>query len=492
MKIVAVASVAAMTLAGCGSSTDSTSGASGKTSAAKAMKIGMAYDVGGRGDQSFNDAAAAGLDKAKKDLGVVTKEATAVNAEPESAREERLQQLIDAGYTSVIAVGFAYAPSVKKVAAANPDVKFALIDSTDATGPNIENLTFAENEGSFLVGAAAALKSKTGNIGFIGGVNVDLIKKFEAGYVMGAKTVNPAIKVQVKYLTQPPDFSGFGDPAKGKIAAAGMYQQGADVVYAAAGGSGGGVFTAARATCCGVDHVCTLLVHARGRDLALGRVTEAREVRRLGEVLDLDLDSWVDRLGAHDVASLELLDEVDVDATDETDVGRLGLQSSRSTHEERALVLGEREVLDVGAGRVRGVDKSELDVRVCRGNLLDRRGVGESDGNDALVAGVDELQQTLLARGLGLTIDRRGLLGNNAQLGLRLVEAGGGGVVERLVSAPTHVIGHADLQSAGGSGRTTAGARRLIRACAAASQCQRGDRQRGRNLHHPTQGNLLR
>ena len=125
--------------------------------------------------------------------------------------------------------------------------KFALIDSTDATGPNIENLTFAENEGSFLVGAAAALKSKTANIGFIGGVNVDLIKKFEAGYVMGAKTVNPAIKVQVKYLTQPPDFSGFGDPAKGKIAAAGMYQQGADVVYAAAGGSGGGVFTAAAA-----------------------------------------------------------------------------------------------------------------------------------------------------------------------------------------------------------------------------------------------------
>ena len=247
IKIVAVASVAAMALAGCGSSTDSTSGASGKTSAAKAMKIGMAYDVGGRGDQSFNDAAAAGLDKAKKDLGVVTKEATAVNAEPESAREERLQQLIDAGYTSVIAVGFAYAPAVKKVAKANPDAKIALIDSTDATGPNIENLTFAENEGSFLVGAAAALKSKTGNIGFVGGVNTDLIKKFEAGYKMGAKAVNPAIKIQVKYLTQPPDFSGFGDPAKGKTAAEGMYQQGADVVYHAAGGSGGGVFTAAAA-----------------------------------------------------------------------------------------------------------------------------------------------------------------------------------------------------------------------------------------------------
>jgi basic membrane protein A len=245
MKVTAAMSVAALALAGCGTSTDKTPSASGTTTAASGLKVGMAYDVGGRGDQSFNDAAAAGLDKAKAELGIVPKEATAVNGEPESAREERLLQLIDAGYKNVIAVGFAYAPSVKKVAAANPDVKFALIDSTDATGANIENLTFAENEGSFLVGAAAALKSKTGNIGFIGGVNVDLIKKFEAGYVMGAKTVNPAIKVQVKYLTQPPDFSGFGDPAKGKIAAAGMYQQGADVVYAAAGGSGGGVFTAA-------------------------------------------------------------------------------------------------------------------------------------------------------------------------------------------------------------------------------------------------------
>jgi len=246
MKIVALASVAAMALAACGSSKE-TPAAGAKTSGAKALKVGMAYDVGGRGDQSFNDAAAKGLDKAKTDLHADTKEATAVNGEPASAREERLQQLIDAGYTNVVAVGFAYAPSVKKIAAANPDARIAIIDSLDAVGPNIENLTFAEQEGSFLVGAAAALKSKTANIGFVGGVNTDLIKKFEAGYVKGAKTVNPAIKIQIKYLTQPPDFSGFGDPAKGKTAAEGMYQQGADVVYHAAGGSGGGVFTAAAA-----------------------------------------------------------------------------------------------------------------------------------------------------------------------------------------------------------------------------------------------------
>ena len=272
MKVVAAMSVTALALAACGNSTDNTPGASSSTTAASGLKVGMAYDVGGRGDQSFNDAAAKGLDKAKADLGADTKEATAVNGEPESAREERLQQLIDAGYVNIIAVGFAYAPAVKKVAGANPDVKFALIDSTDAAGANIESLTFAENEGSFLVGAAAALKSKTANIGFIGGVNTDLIKKFEAGYVAGAKAVNPAVKVQVKYLTQPPDFSGFGDPAKGKTAAEGMYQQGADVVYAAAGGSGGGVFTAASAAgkmAIGVDSDQALTAPAAVKDVII-------------------------------------------------------------------------------------------------------------------------------------------------------------------------------------------------------------------------------
>jgi basic membrane protein A len=209
----------------------------------------MAYDVGGRGDQSFNDSAAAGLDKAKAEFGLETKEAAATNGEAESARAERLQQLIDAGYTNIVAVGFAYATAVGKVAKENPDVKFAIVDdaSEASTGANIMNITFAENEGSFLVGAAAALKTKTGTIGFIGGVETDLIKKFAAGYVAGAKAAKPDIKVVSKYLTQPPDFSGFSSVDKGKAAAEGMYQGGADIVYHAAGGSGGGVFTAAKA-----------------------------------------------------------------------------------------------------------------------------------------------------------------------------------------------------------------------------------------------------
>ncbi len=245
MKFAIGTTAAAVALAGCSSS--STPSGSTSSSGGSGLKVGMAYDVGGRGDQSFNDAAAAGLDKAAKELGVTSKEAAATNGEAESAREERLQQLIDAGYTSIVAVGFAYAPSVAKVAKANPKVKFALVDSTDAKGDNIESITFAEHEGSYLVGAAAALKSKTNHIGFVGGVETDLIKKFEAGYVAGAKAVNAAITVDKKYLTQPPDFSGFSSVDKGENAAKGMYDAGADVVYHAAGGSGGGVFKAAKA-----------------------------------------------------------------------------------------------------------------------------------------------------------------------------------------------------------------------------------------------------
>ena len=253
MKMMAVASASALALVACGStdpgSTPDASGTSGGSATAKALKVGLAYDIGGRGDQSFNDAAAAGLDKAKSELGATGQEAEAGNGEAESAKEDRLRTLAQAGYSPVIAVGFAYASAVDKVAAEFPEIKFAIVDNAkgEKTPDNVSNLLFAENEGSFLVGAVAALKSKSNNIGFIGGVQVPLIQKFEAGYVAGAKAVKPDIKIQIKYLTQVPDFSGFADPAKGKTAAEGMLDAGADVVYHAAGGSGGGVFEAVKA-----------------------------------------------------------------------------------------------------------------------------------------------------------------------------------------------------------------------------------------------------
>ncbi|WP_433420156.1 BMP family lipoprotein [Microtetraspora malaysiensis] len=259
-KLAAATAAGAMLMAAaaCGGSdakTETGASASSEPAAAKA-KVGLAYDIGGRGDQSFNDAAAAGLDKAKAEFGLETNELETTPGETDAQKEERLRLLASTGFNPIIAVGFAYSGSVKKVAAEFPDVKFAIIDDADATGPNVSNLVFAEEQGSFLVGAAAALKSKKGSVGFVGGVEVPLIQKFEAGFVAGAKAVKSDIKIQTKYLSQPPDFTGFNDPAKGKTAAQGMYDAGADVVYQAAGGSGGGVFEAAKdagAMAIGVD-----------------------------------------------------------------------------------------------------------------------------------------------------------------------------------------------------------------------------------------------
>jgi basic membrane protein A len=240
-----------LSLAACGKSdTTPPAGGSGTSGAPAAkLKVGLAYDIGGRGDQSFNDSAARGLDKAKSDFGVEAKELEATAGETEAQKEDRLRQLAEGGYNPVIAVGFAYCKSIGKVAKDTPNVKFAIIDDLedDCTAPNIANLLFAEHEGSFLVGVAAAMKSKTNNVGFIGGVNVPLIQKFEVGFQAGVKAANPATQVQVKYLTQPPDFTGFNDPAKGETAAKGMFDAGVDVVYAAAGGSGNGAFKAAKA-----------------------------------------------------------------------------------------------------------------------------------------------------------------------------------------------------------------------------------------------------
>ncbi len=212
------------------------------------LKIGLAFDVGGRGDASFNDAAAAGTDKAKSDLGVTTvSESTASASEAESAKQQRLDQMASSGLNPIIAVGFAYAPSVKVVAAKYPNTKFAIVDDDSIQLPNVTPLVFAEEQGSFLAGVAAAYKSKNCHVGFVGGVNTPLIQKFEAGFLQGAKTVSSKIKIEDEYLTPAGDFSGFQDPPKGNAKAAAEIAKGADVIYHAAGASGKGVFDAAKA-----------------------------------------------------------------------------------------------------------------------------------------------------------------------------------------------------------------------------------------------------
>jgi basic membrane protein A and related proteins len=218
--------------------------------------VGLLFDITGRGDKSFNDSAAEGLDQAETDFGITPSESTPTG---DSDRADRLNLLVSEGNGLVIGVGFLWTDSVVAGATANPDTLFGLVDAVpqdnngtpddftdDKDLPNAAGLVFAEEQGSFLVGAAAALKSTTGKIGFVGGVEIDLIKKFEAGYIAGAEAVNPDIEILSQYVSQPPDFNGFNDSAKGKEIAGAMYADGADVVYHAAGATGLGVFEAAK------------------------------------------------------------------------------------------------------------------------------------------------------------------------------------------------------------------------------------------------------
>jgi basic membrane protein A len=153
--------------------------------------------------------------------------------------------MAEKGANPIVVVGFTYAAALAKVAPEFPDTTWGIVDDSSVTAPNVHSIVFKEEEGSYLVGVAAALKSKSNNLGFIGGVNTPLIAKFEAGFIAGAKAVTPGIKVQSTYISNFPDFSGFNDPAKGYEAAKGMFENGADVVFAAAGGTGTGAHKAA-------------------------------------------------------------------------------------------------------------------------------------------------------------------------------------------------------------------------------------------------------
>jgi basic membrane protein A len=229
--------------------TSNTSAANGDKVDGSALKVGLAYDIGGRGDASFNDSAAAGLDKALTDMGIKkenTRELSAAPNEDEAAKQTRLRQLASEGFNPIIGVGFAYAESMKLVAAEFPNVKFGLVDSGVEGAANVTALVFAEQEGSFLAGVIAAYQSKKCHVGFVGGVEIPLIQKFEAGYFQGAKAAAPKIEIEKKYITPAGDFTGFQDAPKGQEAAKGQIDKGADVIYQAAGASGKGIFSAAK------------------------------------------------------------------------------------------------------------------------------------------------------------------------------------------------------------------------------------------------------
>ncbi len=209
----------------------------------KTAKVGLAYDIGGRGG-SFNASAAAGLDWLKINCGTSVQEATLTTGS-DSEREDKLRLLAKAGYNPIIAVGFLYAGPIKAVASDYPGTQFAILDDASVDLLNVASVVFAEEQGSYLAGVAAALASKSGKVGYIGGVRIPLLQKFEAGFVAGVKATKKSATVDVKYVTEPPDFSGLNDRAKAQVIAKGMIDKGVDVIYSAAGGSGAGNFAAA-------------------------------------------------------------------------------------------------------------------------------------------------------------------------------------------------------------------------------------------------------
>lgn len=238
---VALAVVVALVIVGCARQQ-----AQPPPAPAEKLKIGIVYDVGGRGDLSFNDMAFAGLERAQKEFGdrIETRD-----LEPTAGgenREELLRLLAGEGFGLIFGIGFLFTDSVQRVAGEFPNVKFGLVDGfiPDLTETsNVVCLLFNEHEGSFLVGAAAALKSQSNVIGFVGGMKIPLIEKFEAGYIAGAKYVKPTITVLSDYAGTTGE--AFRDPVKGKELALAQYDRRADIIYHASGGTGIGVFEAA-------------------------------------------------------------------------------------------------------------------------------------------------------------------------------------------------------------------------------------------------------
>jgi basic membrane protein A len=207
------------------------------------LRIGMVYDVGGRGDLSFNDMAYEGLSRAAQEFGARVEVRDLEPAAGGENREELLRLLAGEKYDLIFGIGFLFTDSITRVAQAFPDVKFGIVDGFIDKESNVASLLFNEHEGSFLVGAAAALKSKTGRIGFVGGMRIPLIEKFEAGFIAGAKYINPAIQVFSDYAGTTGE--AFRDPVKGKELATAQFDRGADIIYHASGGTGIGVFEAA-------------------------------------------------------------------------------------------------------------------------------------------------------------------------------------------------------------------------------------------------------
>ncbi|HWX19072.1 MAG TPA: BMP family ABC transporter substrate-binding protein [Candidatus Binatia bacterium] len=203
------------------------------------FRVGLVLDRGGKDDKSFNSSAYEGGMRAKTKLGVFVRY---VEATDDNAFEPLLRAFVQREFDLIIGIGFAQKEAIGKAAAQFPKAHFAIVDA-QVDAPNVRSLLFEEHEGAYLVGAIAAMTSKTGKIGFVGGMDIPLIRRFELGYEAGAKKVNPQIGVLANYVGITSE--AWNNPPKGKELAVSQYDRGADVIFAAAGASGLGVFDAA-------------------------------------------------------------------------------------------------------------------------------------------------------------------------------------------------------------------------------------------------------
>ena len=204
------------------------------------MKPAVVYDMGGKFDKSFNEGVWNGVQKFTSETGIEVMEFEVTN---ETQREQAMRRMAERGATVILGVGFAQADAISKVAAEFPDTQFSIIDVYWLDAPNLRQYAFKEHEGSYIVGVAAAKASKTNKVGFVGGMDIPLIRKFACGYVGGVKSVDGSAEVYQNMTGTTP--SAWNDPAKGAELTQSQIDRGADVVYHAAGGTGGGVIQAA-------------------------------------------------------------------------------------------------------------------------------------------------------------------------------------------------------------------------------------------------------
>lgn len=200
----------------------------------------LIFDLGGKFDKSFNEAAFGGAQRWAEETGGTFRE---IELQSEAQREQALRRFAEAGANPIITMGFGMADPLTSVAPDYPDTKFTVIDVTWLDLPNVRQVGFAEHEGSYLVGMMAAMASKSGTVGFVGGMDVPLIRHFGCGYAQGVKAVNPDAKIIANMTGTTP--SAWNDPVKGSEITKAQISQGADVVYAAAGGTGVGVLQTA-------------------------------------------------------------------------------------------------------------------------------------------------------------------------------------------------------------------------------------------------------